>query len=104
MPPRFNNVEMRSLKYAARQYVSETHDHKPDAPSHHTKVMVLDEGIAVKRPPAAIWLPLTGGQCLKIVRDQRVHMDERIFRVELYDGQRVNRLAVFRRSTETTRR
>lgn len=29
---RQSHVEKRSRKYAARQYVSETHDHKPDAP------------------------------------------------------------------------
>lgn len=33
MPPYRNQLERRSKKYAARQYVSETHDHKPDAPS-----------------------------------------------------------------------
>lgn len=32
MPPYRNPLEQRSAKYAARQYVSETHDHKPDAP------------------------------------------------------------------------
>lgn len=32
MPLHRNHVEARSRKYAARQYVSETHDHKPDAP------------------------------------------------------------------------
>jgi len=31
--PRMNHVEARSNKRPARQYVSETHDHKPDAPT-----------------------------------------------------------------------
>jgi hypothetical protein len=30
--PHRNHVELRARKIAARQYVSETHDHKPDAP------------------------------------------------------------------------
>jgi len=30
---RRSHVEQRSAKYAPRQYVSETHDHKPDAPA-----------------------------------------------------------------------
>jgi len=29
---RTSHVDRRSKRYAARQYVSETHDHKPDAP------------------------------------------------------------------------
>lgn len=31
--PHMNHVEARSNKRPARQYVSESHDHKPDAPS-----------------------------------------------------------------------
>lgn len=31
--PRMNHVEARSSREPARQYVSETHDHKPDAPT-----------------------------------------------------------------------
>lgn len=34
MAPYRNPLESRSRRYAARQYVSETHDHKPDAPTH----------------------------------------------------------------------
>lgn len=30
--PHRNHVELRSSRRPARQYVSETHDHKPDAP------------------------------------------------------------------------
>lgn len=30
---RRSHVEARSRTYAPRQYVSETHDHKPDAPA-----------------------------------------------------------------------
>lgn len=33
MPPHRNHVEARSNKAPARQYVADTHDHKPDAPS-----------------------------------------------------------------------
>lgn len=33
MAPHRNHVEARSSRVPARQYVSETHDHKPDAPS-----------------------------------------------------------------------
>lgn len=29
---RTSHVEKRSRRYSPRQYVSETHDHKPDAP------------------------------------------------------------------------
>ncbi len=32
MPPYRNHVEARSSRRPVRQYVSETHDHKPDAP------------------------------------------------------------------------
>lgn len=96
-----NRVEMRSQKYAARQYVSESHDHKPDAPM--PKVMVLDEGTPAKRLPMITWSLLPSGQWLKIVRDQRLHLNNRIYRVELYDKRRVARVAIFRRSTEATR-
>jgi hypothetical protein len=34
MGPYRNPLETRSRRYAPRQYVSETHDHKPDAPTH----------------------------------------------------------------------
>jgi hypothetical protein len=33
MAPHRNHVEARSSRIPARQFVSETHDHKPDAPS-----------------------------------------------------------------------
>jgi hypothetical protein len=33
MAPHRNHVEARSSRKPARQFVSETHDHKPDAPS-----------------------------------------------------------------------
>ena len=33
MPPHRNHVEARSTRAPARQYVAESHDHKPDAPS-----------------------------------------------------------------------
>lgn len=32
MSPHMNHVERRASRRPARQYVSETHDHKPDAP------------------------------------------------------------------------
>jgi hypothetical protein len=31
---RQSHVDLRSRRYAARQFVSESHDHKPDAPTH----------------------------------------------------------------------
>lgn len=37
MPPHKNHVEARSYRIVARQYVSETHDHKPDAPTNHKR-------------------------------------------------------------------
>ena len=42
----------------------------------------------------------SGNQWLKVVRDQRLHLNRRIYRVELYDSHRKARLAVFRRATE----
>ncbi len=36
MAPYRNHVEARSSRKPARQYVSETHDHKPDAPTYST--------------------------------------------------------------------
>lgn len=32
-----NHVEARSYRIDARQYVSETHDHKPDSPTNHKR-------------------------------------------------------------------
>jgi len=55
--------------------------------------------------PQALWveMPLSK-QYLRIVLDQRVNMGRRIFRIELYDKDRTERQAVFRRSTEAIRR
>lgn len=38
MSPHRNHVEARANKTVARQYVSETHDHKPDAPGSNQPV------------------------------------------------------------------
>jgi hypothetical protein len=40
---------------------------------------------------------------LRVVLDNRIGLGKRIFRIELYDKDRKERLAVFRRSTEATR-
>jgi len=37
MSPHRNHVELRASRKPARQYVSETHDHKPDAPVRRRK-------------------------------------------------------------------
>jgi hypothetical protein len=37
---RWSHVERRSYKYAAVQYVSETHDHKPDAPAKKVTIVL----------------------------------------------------------------
>jgi hypothetical protein len=102
---KINQIELRSAKYAVRQYVSETHDHKPDRPTQPVRptVMVLDEGKPGKRSEPITWLPMPSGNWLKIVRDQRLHLNRRIYRVELYDSNRTTRLAVFRRATEAVR-
>jgi hypothetical protein len=42
MAPYRNHVEARSSRKPVRQYVSETHDHKPDAPIR-TAVLRLDQ-------------------------------------------------------------
>ena len=42
MAPHRNHVESRSSRIAARQFVSETHDHKRDAPIR-TTVLLLDQ-------------------------------------------------------------
>lgn len=39
MPPYRNPVESRASKVPARQFVSDTHDHKPDAKSFGTPVV-----------------------------------------------------------------
>lgn len=40
--PRTSHVDQRSRRYAARQYVSESHDHKPDAPERARKPETID--------------------------------------------------------------
>ena len=66
--------------------------------------MVLDEGkLPAKTLDPLTWVPTPSGNWLKIVRDQRLHLNRRIYRVELYDANRTTRLAVFRRATEWVR-
>lgn len=40
--PRRNHVEARSSRRPARQYVSETHDHKPNAPER-SPILLLEQ-------------------------------------------------------------
>lgn len=46
---RWSHVEKRSYKYAARQYVSETHDHKPDAPTKRRVIVLPTRGLTEAR-------------------------------------------------------
>ena len=52
--------------------------------------------------PQAIWLSMQPNW-LRVVMDNRVGVGKRIFRIELYDKDRDQRIAVFRRQTEATR-
>ena len=52
--------------------------------------------------PQAIWLSMQPNW-LRVVLDNRIGLGKRIFRIELYDKDRKERLAVFRRSTEAMR-
>lgn len=45
MPPHRNHVEARSSRKPARQYVSETHDHKPDAPGYQRQIEAVEEAM-----------------------------------------------------------
>ena len=98
---KFNHVEARATKQAARQSVADTNEQKPDRPAFTVKV--LDEGKEVKPKQPVFWLPISNTGWLKVVRDQRLHMDRRIHRIELYDRKGTELLAVFRRSTEAVR-
>lgn len=46
MPPHMNLVERRASRKPARQYVSESHDHKPDAP-YKTRDMAAICGVTL---------------------------------------------------------
>lgn len=50
MPPHRNHVEERSSRKPARQYVSETHDHKPNAPSYQRELDAVAEAIKEDQP------------------------------------------------------
>ena len=52
--------------------------------------------------PQAIWVQLHTNW-LRVVMDNRVGLTKRIFRIEMYDKDRKERLAVFRRQTEAKR-
>jgi len=52
--------------------------------------------------PRAIWLSMQPNW-LRVVLDNRVGLGKRIYRIELYDKDRDQRLAVFRRQTEAKR-
>jgi hypothetical protein len=52
--------------------------------------------------PQAVWVQLST-QWLRVVLDNRIGVGKRIFRIELYDKDREERLAVFRRQTEAIR-
>jgi hypothetical protein len=66
------------------------------------KVLTLNEGLPATRLPPENWVEMDNGQWLRVVRDVRMYMAKRIFRVELFDRQKQTRLAVFRRANETT--
>jgi hypothetical protein len=48
---RQSHVDRRAKRYAARQYVSDTHDHKPDADARRPKA---DEPVQVSVAPEPI--------------------------------------------------
>lgn len=52
----------------------------------------------------AVWVELPNKQFLRIVFDDRIGLGRRIYRVELYDKHREERIAIFRRQTEAYRR
>ena len=52
----------------------------------------------------AAWVELPNKQFLRIVFDNRIGLGRRIYRVELYDKERKERIAIFRRQTEAYRR
>lgn len=73
----------------------------PPSPPPATPILKV-----VRPPPAgmeAIWLPLRSNW-LRVVMDNRVGAGRRIFKIELYDKDQTERLAVFRRQTEAMRR
>lgn len=62
------------------------------------KNFVLNEGSAGSRQKYdPVWIELSTGQWIRIVRDQRPLLRTRIFRIELWDNEKKNRTAVFRR-------
>ncbi len=55
--------------------------------------------------PAGFWLQIpTTKQWLRVVVDNRVNLGKRIFRVEMWDKDQKERIAIFRRATEAKRR
>lgn len=63
------------------------------------------EPAAKRYEPTAVWAEIpTNRQFLRIVLDDRVNVGKRIYRIELWDKERKERIAVFRRQTEAHRR
>lgn len=97
-------VAMFEKKLKLRSFQSlgpEEREQTPITPK--AKMLVLDEGKPL--PPAApdLWCPMPNGQWLRAVVDNRMGVGKRIYRVELFDKEKKNRLAIFRRQTEAAR-
>lgn len=82
---------------------------KPEPPSLMPRPEKTEEPVA--SPPkkgweaSALWCQLPGSQqFLRVVLDDRVNIGKRIYRIELWDKLRKERIAIFRRQTEATRR
>jgi hypothetical protein len=95
-----NHVELRSHDATPpMQGVADVDERKPEK----LKMMVLDEGLPKKSRAPEVWLQMPNGQWVRVVVDNRLHMDQRIYRFELFDRHRQERVATFRRSTESVR-
>lgn len=75
----------------------------PQATPERGRVLINDEGLprAEKKPDE--WLETQTGQLVRIVRDNRVGNEKRIYRIELWDKNRRDRVAVFDRRTSSVR-
>lgn len=69
------------------------------------EVPPLEPPVKLGYQPQALWVQIpTSKQYLRIVVDNRVNIGKRIYRIEMYDKDRKERIAIFRRQTEAHRR
>jgi hypothetical protein len=91
MSPHRNHVEARASRGPVHQYVSETHDHKPDAPNIRQRLILQSNGIIALETRQPGMTRVSGAQDLRFRIDLKTNKGWKAHAE--YDSQRTARQA-----------